>query len=204
MDPTPVEIDEAICGYGRTLGLIANAMNEAFGPEAAYGLCGFREESLVMFLAETLRSLSWNVKYEKPYGNSYQRCDIVARRPENFGAPIWFEAKWWWLQTDLRSVFGIDEQKIRSIDSTCHAVVVIFTADEIGKTEGTKRWDLNGAGDWMRQCLKDEGLQNKWRFLGCTVAPSPYVLIGKSIRAGERINGLFAAAFFEYMGRNQS
>jgi len=199
MDRRPLNIAEPIRAFERTLRIIAAAMNEALGPNAWWGLCGFREESLVMLLAETMRSLGWQLEYEKSYEQSYQRGDIDAVFPEYLPEHLWIEAKWWWLPMwNLNRVLSVDEPKLRLKGPEYHTVEVVFTADEIGKTEGRKCWTSEGAGDWMMECLREEHLEAKWRLLGFATAPSPYALICPA----QRRVGLFSAHFFEYLGRD--
>ena len=179
---------EIAAQYARTLLNVAGALAASFGPVPHWGIAGFREETLVFLLAETLRGQGWDVGYEQGYGDG-RRSDLVASTGPH--ERLWVEAKWWWRHVPLASVLAMDEPKLRIVGSDFRRIALVFT---VGHERG---WSTATAARGMDRALG--AARRRWSLVGCAAVPSPFF---GTVTPGQKEprpcpKGVFAAAFYE-------
>jgi len=140
-------------------------------------------------------------------GTTDGECDLVAMRnqPPADGhcthEELWIEAKWWWRGNSLEPILRMDRAKLETIQPPARALAIVFTVDEVGAEQGSLRWTEHDAEEWLNHSLEHEHLTETWQLLGCATAPSRYfgIAFGKTDVSAR--DGVFVAAFFEYLGR---
>lgn len=179
--------------FCKSLGVLERALGR--NRSYRWGVAGFREESLVFMLAETLHQMGWQVTYEPPYAKSFgrsfgkQRGDLLAVPPDR-RAPLWLEAKWWWRHGDsLGTILQGLRKKMGRVREPHRRIAAVFTVDVASAS-----WSVKKAKAVMARNRRGRG---KWRLVGCTCLPGRYV--GSTTRdpASKPRRGVFVAAFFE-------
>jgi hypothetical protein len=124
-----------ISAYEKTLKNVAEALSTSLGRTAHWGIAGFREESLVFLLAETMRKLGPDPQYE-PCFKDRTRADLCW--PKDGKNPSILEAKWWWWSDSLRVVLDDIAAKTAFAKHRGERYGVVFSVDDANCTEGEK------------------------------------------------------------------
>jgi hypothetical protein len=197
-----IDFNNEIKAYEKTLRNLSSALKNSFNSKANWGIAGLREESLVLFLAESIRTCGWDITYEKRYENTFYRSDVVGSKNK---VDFLIEAKWWWIQKDLDPVLELDISKLKIVRENTHAIAVIFTVDEENVKLNKYCWTLSEAGKWMESLASNENLSKNWQYLGSASSESMYE--GSSFKEKNKTKvrkGIFTASFFEYIGKRNS
>lgn len=184
---------EIVEGYQEVLRRVESAVRPDCD-RLAWGVAGFREETLVALLGEHLRPEGWDIAYELSYPRPRRwRADLVARRKD---LRLWIEAKWWWRGDSLANVLRLDEDRLDSVpDAT--PVALVFVPDRLDLAQGDHRWDTAGAGAWLHEVLRQEHLGDAWILRGAATVESCYFGTATGCDGVDWRSGLLAAAFFE-------
>jgi hypothetical protein len=181
--------------FGKTLAKVEAALRQSFsapGVEPRWGIAGFREESLVYMLAETMRAQGWTCAYEHSYDDgTRRRVDLVATMLKE--KPLWIEAKWWWFNVGIGVVLSADRAKLKAARAAHRPIAAVFTVDEKDVTVRGQPWTVETA----KTSIADD-VPPGWKLVGCCSLESRYS--GTSLRDPRHVadrEGVFAAAFFE-------
>jgi hypothetical protein len=189
-----------ISAYEKTLKNVAEALSTSLGRTAHWGIAGFREESLVFLLAETMRKLGPDPQYE-PCFKDRTRADLCW--PKDGKNPSILEAKWWWWSDSLRVVLDDIAAKTAFAKHRGERYGVVFSVDDANCTEGEKSWaTLEGARAWMCELVRaDQVLRRNWSYVGCAAARSPYFGTSwneEGHKNSRRRDGIFVAGFYRH------